>query len=289
MPAQLVAIQPVQFAGWSLELYGNSVVTPLATGAGSVSTISPRPSDYSALWLSTQAGGSATFESAASPNVFLRMDGSGVGAAMEAGGGTVNGQLGAGSWETFRIEDQGNGTVAIASTAFENAYLRVDARDEYHPVVNCHYGVEEFELFRVTPLAAAPPVDRLLAGQQLAVGQYLDARTTDDRVQLIMQGDGNLVGYGYGDDGGRTAVFATATDHTDAAMTIMQAEGNLAIYDSLPEAERLAKWSSNTAGNPGAMLVLQPGLNQIGGRIWIVGSNGVVWAVAPTHGSVVLQ
>lgn len=85
--------------------------------------------------------------SLAFPNVFLRMDGSGVTQHSASGGGVVNCQFGAGAWERFRIEIQPDNLPAIASVHFPNVYLRMDCGGITQPdtggsgVVNCQFGV----------------------------------------------------------------------------------------------------------------------------------------------------
>jgi len=62
-------------------------------------------------------------KSAAFPNVFLRMDGSGVTSFSANGGGTVNCQYTAGPWESFNIVQQSDGSVQIASGAFPDVFF----------------------------------------------------------------------------------------------------------------------------------------------------------------------
>jgi phospholipase C len=70
------------------------------------------------------ANGSYSFESAAFPNVFLRMAGSGVPATM-AGGGKVNCQYGDLPWEKFNARAQADGSFSFESVAFPGIYLRM--------------------------------------------------------------------------------------------------------------------------------------------------------------------
>ncbi|MFC0097688.1 hypothetical protein ACFFKH_09120 [Micromonospora marina] len=65
-----------------------------------------------------------TIESTAFPEVFLRMDGTGVPTNM-AGGGTVNCNFQAGDKEKFKLRPQANGTFSIESIAFPNVFLRL--------------------------------------------------------------------------------------------------------------------------------------------------------------------
>lgn len=89
--------------------------------------------------------------------------------------------------------------------------------------------------------------------QGLDPGQVLykgDSRTSDNGVYtLILQEDGNLVLY---IAGGAHALWASGTHGQAVSRCIMQGDGNLVIY-GYPN----AIWASNTWGHPGARLVVQ--------------------------------
>ncbi|UGT61257.1 papain-like cysteine protease family protein [Nocardia asteroides] len=68
--------------------------------------------------------------------MFLRLDGAGLTAPADSGGGTANCQYGAGPYERFRVRSQGDGTVAFESVAFPKVYLRMDARGVTAPVAS---------------------------------------------------------------------------------------------------------------------------------------------------------
>lgn len=100
--------------------------------------------------------------SAAFPNVYLRADGRGVTTTTDKGSGLVNCQWGAGPWELFQVEPQPDGTVAIASGAFPNVYLRLDGRGvTLHGSpwgrkggrgrVNCQFHAGPWEKFHLLP------------------------------------------------------------------------------------------------------------------------------------------
>jgi len=86
-----------------------------------------------------------TIGSAAFKNIFLRLDGTGVTQPTGPGGGVANAQFGPGPMQQFRLEDQADGSVAIASVAFPKVYLRLDGRGITAPgnggVVNAQFGV----------------------------------------------------------------------------------------------------------------------------------------------------
>lgn len=108
--------------------------------------------------------------------------------------------------------------------------------------------------------------DRLVADQALAAGQAIEAPNRD--VELVMQGDGNLVLYrGAGDRG--SPLWASNTSDP-GSRAIMQHDGNLVIYG--PGGE--PRWASGTDGNHGAWLALQDD-----GNLVIYAQSGVaLWA-----------
>jgi hypothetical protein len=60
-------------------------------------------------------------------NVYLRMDGTGVAAPANAGGGMVNCQYGVpDAREKFKVHPQADGSVSLESLAFPGVYLRMD-------------------------------------------------------------------------------------------------------------------------------------------------------------------
>jgi len=61
------------------------------------------------------------------PNHYVRLDGNGVTSFTNAGGGTVNTQTFIGTYETFTLVVNGDGTVSFKSTVFNNVFIRLDA------------------------------------------------------------------------------------------------------------------------------------------------------------------
>lgn len=59
------------------------------------------------------------------PNVYLRLDGRNVGPSAPTGG-VVNAQYTQGPWETFVLEEQNDGTIAIASVTYPGVYVSLD-------------------------------------------------------------------------------------------------------------------------------------------------------------------
>src|SRR5437764_2463740 len=108
-------------------------------------------------------------------------------------------------------------------------------------------------------------MDRLTTDQRLNINDEIIS--TNGRLRLIMQGDGNLVLYRT-DDG--KALWASGTGGTPASYTIMQGDGNLVVYDS----GGTPFWASSTDGNPGAFLVVQDD-----GNLVVYGAAGAaLWA-----------
>ncbi|GLZ78072.1 hypothetical protein Afil01_28790 [Actinorhabdospora filicis] len=123
-----ITIRSTAFTNVYLRLDGTGVTAFSGSGAGKVncqfSAGSPGP--YEKFRLRKQADGSYALESVAFPNVYLRLDGTGVVSQTTGGGGTVNCQFGAGSSERFNLTAQADGSFSIESTAFTNVQLRMD-------------------------------------------------------------------------------------------------------------------------------------------------------------------
>jgi surface antigen len=94
----------------------------------------------------------------------------------------------------------------------------------------------------------------LQTDETLIANQYL--MSPDGRFKLIMQGDGNLVGY---PAAGGPAFWDSNTDGHPGAWVAMQGDGNLVVYSDAGS----ALWPSNTAGHPGAYLALQTDRNLV--------------------------
>jgi phospholipase C len=91
-----------------------------------------------------------TIQSTFFPNIYLRMDGTGVTSFDGAGAGTVNCQYGPGPWTSFKVRPQADGTFAFESAAFPNVFLRLDGADVPASMagggkVNCQYGAHPYE------------------------------------------------------------------------------------------------------------------------------------------------
>src|SRR5688500_12485187 len=111
--AELHVLNSARWHEVFLRIDGRTVTQANAAGSGIVNC-QFMPGAYELLWLHIQEDGSVAIESAHFPNVFLRMDGSGVpNQATGPGSGTVNCQRGIGSYEKFKLNPQPNNMVAI--------------------------------------------------------------------------------------------------------------------------------------------------------------------------------
>ena len=119
----------------------------------------------------------------------------------------------------------------------------------------------------VVPATPGVPgqVGRLLAGQGLLVNGSI--HSADGRFTLRLQGDGNLVLAG---PGNQILWASGSSGHTNVWDAVMQADGNLVVYD----AHSKAIWSSGTQGKAGATLTVQNDGNVV---IYDSG-NHAVWA-----------
>ncbi|MBS7422608.1 MULTISPECIES: Vps62-related protein [Pseudomonas syringae group] len=95
--------------------------------------------------------------STAFPNVYLRLDGSGVNKFSGPGGGIANCQYYAAPYETFNLISNSDGTVSFASTVFSNVFLRLDGAGVTQPsgtgggVANGQYTAGPYEKFQLVP------------------------------------------------------------------------------------------------------------------------------------------
>jgi hypothetical protein len=102
------AFESAAFPKVYLRMDGTGVTTTTGSGGGTVNTqfVAGAPGAFEKYNLRAQSNGSFSVESAAFPNVFLRLVGSGLTANTGPGGGTVNCQFNAngGSDETFVLD-----------------------------------------------------------------------------------------------------------------------------------------------------------------------------------------
>jgi hypothetical protein len=147
-------IRSAEYRNVYLRMDGSGITSYAPYGAGTINCQSGAGPDEK-FQIVPQGDGSVAIASVAFPNVYLRMDSSGITSFAPYGAGTVNCQFGVGPDEKFRIVPQGDGSVAIASVAFSNVYLRMDGSGvtSFAPygagTVNCQFGVGPSEKFRL--------------------------------------------------------------------------------------------------------------------------------------------
>jgi len=104
----------------------------------------------------------------------------------------------------------------------------------------------------------------LEAGRGLAPGKAI--RSCDNRFELVMQGDGNLVEYGP-----TGSLWSTGTSGTDGYEAVMQGDGNFVLYGKFSD----AWFNSGTNGHAGARLNLQDD-----GNIVVYSGSTAIWSTA---------
>lgn len=144
-------IQSLAFKAVFLRVDGSGINKGNGSGAGKVNC-QKNLAQTGALLAHKQDDGTFTLESVRYPGVFLRMDGNGVRSFAGSGAGTVNCQFGAGQWERFQLNKQGDGSYTIESAAFPNVFLRMDGnnpsgKEGDFGTVNCQYGAGAYEAF----------------------------------------------------------------------------------------------------------------------------------------------
>lgn len=123
-----------------------------------------------------------------------------------------------------------------------------------------------------TPKPAAPTAcGEIAGGHGLAPGRAV--RSCDNRFELVMQGDGNLVEYGP-----VGSMWSTQTSGSDGYAAVVQSDGNFVLYGKTSD----ALWNTETSGHGGAALELQNDGNlvvyQHGKALW---NAGTVFTSAP--------
>lgn len=118
-----------------------------------------------------------------------------------------------------------------------------------------------------SPTIPTPPTkrDRLLPGQGVLAGGSITSM--DNRFNMTMQTDGNLVLYG---PQNQPLWNSNTNGHSNVYDVVMQIDGNLVIYDT----SNNPIWASYTDGNPGAFLVV----NIDGNAVIYDAKNETIWA-----------
>jgi phospholipase C len=115
-----------------------------------------------------------TIQSTHYPNVYLRMDGTGVVSTTDNGGGKVNCQYNTGPFTAFVVRPQPDGSFAFESIAFPGVFMRMDGRNVPSTgagggTVNCQFGVDAWEKY----LLLSQPDSSFSFGSAAFPGVYL--------------------------------------------------------------------------------------------------------------------
>lgn len=120
-----ITIKSKAYANVYLRMDGSNVTSFTDSGSGKVNA-QFKAGATEKFKVRTHSDGTYSFESATFPNVYLRMDGSGV-EPYSTRIGTVNCQFGApGPYEKFKLRASTVGTVAFEAAAFPNVLLRLN-------------------------------------------------------------------------------------------------------------------------------------------------------------------
>ena len=152
----LVAIRSVASPDHYIGLDANGVSHFTPSGGGQAKTPTYVAS-YETFSLERNSDGTVSFKSTAFKDVYIRLDGSNVheGTNLSSGGGVVNGQFTAHSWEKFRIHKKESefhkykAVVGIESAAFPGRYVRLDAHKGVVNVQGVFKSLEELEILVV--------------------------------------------------------------------------------------------------------------------------------------------
>ncbi|KAF5859090.1 hypothetical protein ETB97_003332 [Aspergillus alliaceus] len=151
-----VSIESQKFPSSYLRLDGRGVTAPSASGGGVVNCQTYVGSYETLIIVNYPEDNTFSILSSAFPNVYLRMDGSDVktGEPYAQGAGRVNCQYGSRTYEKFRFVNQDDGSKAIVSVQFPNAYLRMDnVSGQGGPggggTVNCQSYIGTYEKFKI--------------------------------------------------------------------------------------------------------------------------------------------
>jgi hypothetical protein len=149
-------IRSAVFSNVYMRMDGSNVTAAVGPGSGLVNCAYGADL-YERFNFYPQVDGTYAIESVQFPNVFLRLDGTGLTAPSDIGGGTANCQYGSFAQERFYIAKLSDGTYTINSKAYPNIYLRMDGSTVTGPldngggVVNCQYNASAQERFYISP------------------------------------------------------------------------------------------------------------------------------------------
>ena len=151
---KLKSLRSVFFSDVYLRCDGTGVVQYEPAGGGTVNCQYKPPSTWERFYiypvemapsLASQTTYKVVIESAHFRNVFICMDSKGMSHPMGPGGGEVNCQFTARSWELYFLRPETNGSYSFRSVQFPHCYIRLDGTDVHSPLgpgggtVNCQY------------------------------------------------------------------------------------------------------------------------------------------------------
>jgi len=128
------------------------------------------------------------------PNRYVRLDGQGVTSFTGTGGGTVNTQTYIGTYETYTLVANANGTVSFKSTVFNDVFLRLDATGvtagqnlaSGGGTVNAQFTARSYEQFKIVKKAGAAGTYQGIVGIESAAfpGRYLRLDGSANKVNV---------------------------------------------------------------------------------------------------------
>ena len=143
------SIGSVYTPGAFLSMDGSGMTSPSASGGGSLSSSWGVNSLSQQFFITPVAENSNiyTIQSAATPGIYLRMDGHDMTERIDPGAGVVNCQKGAADQEKLKIIYNGDdGSFSIESKEYPFVFLRMDVGKN---IVNCQYGAYSYERFNL--------------------------------------------------------------------------------------------------------------------------------------------
>lgn len=156
--SNVFTIESVQFPNVYLRMDGRGVTGFSGSGAGTVDCqFTAGPYERFNLQEVPNQENVFAIQSAQFPDVYLRMDGSGVTGFTGSGAGIVNCQFTAGPYELFLLQEDPNtpDVFTIQSVQFPGVYLRMDGSGvttvgEGAGIVNCQFTAGPYEKFTFT-------------------------------------------------------------------------------------------------------------------------------------------
>ena len=100
----IVCIRSGRYPSVYLHMDGRGITQPMPGGGGGKVRCQLGVTNWARLRVHTKSDGTVAFESVQFPNVYMRMDGHNITQFSGDGGGIVNCQFGASTWEHFRIK-----------------------------------------------------------------------------------------------------------------------------------------------------------------------------------------